>query len=131
MNPKAVSQKVWVQAVVTVVLGSLIAALAAVTPGMLGFLGPWTPVAVAGLTALGAGLSGYMVTDPIREAGSASLAIHKSIAAAAPKDLPAATLPAPVLNLVIPEPVAVTPAPVPAPAPPVPAAAAAAYDPLA
>lgn len=135
---KNVSPKVWTSAVVTIVLGALVAALGEVTPGLLGFLGPWAPVAFAGITALGVGISGYVVTDPVRQAGEASLAVHASVAAAAPKNLPEpAPLPVPSLNIVVPapadvpEPVAPV-VPAPSVAPPVPAAdAAAVYDPLA
>lgn len=138
---KNVSPKVWTSAVVTIVLGALVAALGEVTPGLLGFLGPWAPVAFAGVTALGVGISGYVVTDPVRQAGEASLAVHASVAAAAPKNLPAPApqpLPVPSLNIIVPapadlpEPVVVAePEPGPAVAPPVPAAdAAAVYDPL-
>lgn len=100
MNPKSISQKVWVQVVVTLVLGSLIAALGAVTPGMLAALGPWAPVVFAALTALGAGLSGYMVTDPVRDAGAAALL--KNTAPAAPieggaEPVPPVAEPAPVI----------------------------------
>lgn len=79
MNPKNVSPKVWAQAVVTVVLGTLVAALGAVTPGMLGFLGPWAPVALAGVTAAGGLLSGYVVNDPVRDVGSQALKFQQSI----------------------------------------------------
>ncbi|WP_269938999.1 hypothetical protein [Arthrobacter sp. HY1533] len=117
MNPKAISQKVWVQVVVTLVLGSLIAALGAVTPGMLAALGPWAPVVFAALTALGAGLSGYMVTDPVRDLGAAAL--RKSVDTAA--------TPAP--PIVIGQPVTGAAEPEPAPDPVAEAPAAIPYNP--
>ena len=84
-NP--ISPKVFAGAIVTLVLGTLVAALGAVTPGMLAALGPWAPVAFAAITALGAGVSSYVVSDNVRAAGVESLAIHRSIAAAAPVTL--------------------------------------------
>jgi CHASE2 domain-containing sensor protein len=82
---KNVSPKVTAGAVTALILGALVAGLGAVTPGLLAFLGPWAPVAFAAITALGVGLQGYAVTDPIRDAGTHALAVHTSIAAAAPE----------------------------------------------
>lgn len=93
-NP--ISPKVWTSVIVTLVLGSLVAALGAVTPGMLSALGAWAPVLFAAITALGVGLSSYVVTDQVRDTGVSALAIHRSIAAAAPDQ-------GPVLNISVPD----------------------------
>lgn len=85
---KTISPKVFAAAVGAVLLGGLVAALGSVTLPMLSFLGSFAPVALTFLTVVGTGLgalvSGYWITDPIRQAGESALAVHDSIAAAAP-----------------------------------------------
>lgn len=81
---KNVSPKVTAQTLVTIFVGVLVSALLAIKPEMLTTLGIWAPVAGTAITALAAGLSGYFITDPVRQAGEHTLAVHASIAAVTP-----------------------------------------------
>ena len=66
-DPKTtLSPKVIAQAVTSVALVVLVAAINAVTPELFAFLGDFAGIAYAGVVALGGALAGYIKGDPLR-----------------------------------------------------------------
>jgi uncharacterized membrane protein len=66
-DPKAViSPKVIAQAVTSVLLVGIVAAIGAITPELFAGLGAFQGVAFAGVVAIGGALAGYITRDPLR-----------------------------------------------------------------
>jgi len=60
------SPKVTAQAVTSVVLVVLVAAINAITPELFSFLGDFAGIAFAAVVALGGALAGFLKGDPLR-----------------------------------------------------------------
>lgn len=70
MDPsKTISPKIIATGIVYVVGAFILAAVAALTPQLFDWAGPWGVVIYAGIVGAAAQLAGYLKTDPLRQPG--------------------------------------------------------------
>lgn len=94
----SISPKVIWPVIVGLLVTSLQSNISAISPDMLGFLGPWRGFVLGTVTTVLAGVAGYVVRDPNRlDAPPAPPAVPAStVTYVAPQATPGVTAPAPL-----------------------------------